>query len=521
VVGGGRFLFRLAFVAGMGYAVVLARDIVAHSSCQATERHVMRVVPSLSLRAKLVIILGCYVVGILTMFMVSQRDLTAAKEKLEAIDLAYGLHGIILEVRRYEKNYLLYGTEEALRDNQLLLLMALEAIDKMSDQLSRLKIHPMLVRLKDLVQTYQHNVSLLSSTYDPYQGAVSSVLVDKLRTEGQEMAELSNDLVSFEHRQILSILDELVRQLILWTVVAVAVGVFLPLAVSLKIFKPLRIIKAATEQIATGRFQQIEVLDTRDEMQQVMVALNTMASELQHRQDQLVQSQKLSSIGTLTAGIAHQLNNPLNNIATSCQIAIDEFTSGDTDLLRRMLRNIDQETLRARDVVQGLLEFSRAREFTVRSESLAAVVSRSVQLVRSQVPAGITIAVDVPDDLVVSIDAQRIQEVFINMIFNSVQAIDGGGTIRIAAVLDREHSQVVIEVSDDGSGIPVDIQDRLFDPFYSTKEEGQGTGLGLSIAYGIIQKHDGVISVHSVPGQGATFSIRLPVSSAKKATADG
>ncbi|MBE0582726.1 MAG: HAMP domain-containing protein [Desulfofustis sp.] len=425
----------------------------------------MRVIPSLSLRAKLVIILGCYVVGILTMFVVSQRDLTAAKEKLEAIDLAYGLHGIILEVRRYEKNYLLYGTEEALRENQVLLSMALEAIDKMSDQLSRLKIHPMLMRLNELVQAYQHNVSLLSSTYDPYQGTVSSVLVDKLRTAGQEMVELSNELVSFEHRQILSILDELVRQLIAWTVVAVAVGVLLPLAVSFKIFKPLGIIKAATEQIATGRFQQIEVLDTRDEMQQVMEALNTMASELQHRQDQLVQSQKLSSIGTLTAGIAHQLNNPLNNIATSCQIAIDEFAAGDADLLRRMLSNIDQETLRARDVVQGLLEFSRAREFTVRPESLATVVNRSVQLVRSQVPAGISIVIDVPENLVVFMDAQRIQEVFINMIFNSVQAIDGSGTIRIAAALDREHSQVVIEVNDDGSGIPIDIQDRLFDPF--------------------------------------------------------
>ncbi|MEE4313627.1 MAG: HAMP domain-containing sensor histidine kinase [Desulfofustis sp.] len=479
----------------------------------------MRVIPSLSLRAKLVIILSCYVVGILTMFVVSQRDLGAAKDKLEAIDLAYGLHGIILEVRRYEKNYLLYGTEEALEENKVLLSMALEAIDKMADRVSRLKIHPMLMRLKEVVQAYQRNVGLLSSSYDPYQGTVSSGLVDSLRKEGQEMVELSSELVSFEHRQILSILDELVRQLIVWTVVALAVGVLLPLAVSFKIFKPLRIIKEATEQIATGRFQQIEVLDTQDEMQQVMEALNTMASELQHRQDQLVQSQKLSSIGTLTAGIAHQLNNPLNNIATSCQIAIDEFASGDADLLRRMLKNIDQETLRARDVVQGLLEFSRAREFTVRPESLAAVVNRSVQLVHSQVPATISVTVEVPEDLVVTMDAQRIQEVFINMIFNSVQAIDGSGTIRIAAALDRE--QVVIEVSDDGSGIPAEIQDRLFDPFYSTKEEGQGTGLGLSIAYGIIQKHGGQISVQSAPGQGATFFIRLPVSATKGVTGDG
>lgn len=469
-------------------------------------------IPFLSIRFKLVVILGCYVVGILTMFVVSQKDLAAAKEKLEAIELAHSLNSIILEVRRYEKNYLLYGTEEALLENKAQLVLAVETIDKMSGQMVRLKVHPMLMRLRELVYSYQRNVASLPSTYDPFEGTVSSLLVDKLRTQGQEMAELSKELVSFEHRQIKKILDVLVKQLILWTAVAIAVGIILPLLVSIKIFKPLHIIKEATGRIAEGRFNRIEVLDTRDEMQQVMEALNTMVSELQRRQDQLVQSQKLSSIGTLTAGIAHQLNNPLNNIATSCQIAITEYESGPRELIQHMLKNIDQETMRARDVVQGLLEFSREREFTLRAESLAMVVGRSVQLVRSQVPAGIEIVVEVPENLVLQMDTQRMQEVFINMIINAIQAITGNGVIKIVATLDDQRQQVVITMSDTGCGIPEEIRGRLFDPFYSTKEEGQGTGLGLSIAYGIIQKHNGEITVRSKAGEGTVFSIIMPLS---------
>jgi two-component system, NtrC family, sensor kinase len=276
-----------------------------------------------------------------------------------------------------------------------------------------------------------------------------------------------------------------------------------------KIFEPLSIIKTATEDIALGRFNSIKVIDTRDEMQQVMEAFNTMVRELERRQDQLVQSKKLSSIGTLTAGVAHQLNNPLNNISTSCQIARDELTSGDTELLSRMLKNIDQETMRARDVVKGLLEFSRVQEFSLRPSQLSYVVQRAIQLVKSQVPADIEMVTEIPDHIHLPMDTQRMQEVFLNLIINAAQAIQGKGQITLTA--QKEAHDVVIEVRDTGQGIPKELQGRLFDPFYTTKEEGQGTGLGLSVVYGIIQKHQGNITVQSQPGKGASFFIRLPL----------
>lgn len=467
---------------------------------------------SFSLSYKILIILGCYIFNIITMFVVSQEDLNTAKEKLEIVELAYSLNSIILEVRRYEKNYLLYGTQEALQENTRQLALALSTVETISDRVTKFKVHPMLVRVKNQTLAYQANMKLLTEGSNGNVQVVHGELADKLRLQGQEMTELSKELVSFEHNQIRIILDELVKRFMIWSMVAIAVGIFVPLVTSFRIFKPLRIIKEATEDIALGRFSKIEVLNTRDEMQQVMEAFNIMVKELERRQDQLVESQKLSSIGTLTAGIAHQLNNPLNNISTSCQIAVDDFDAGDPELIKQMLKNIEQETYRARDVVQGLLEFSRVKEFKLHPANLKNVVDISVKLVKSHVPSAIRILVDIPENLVLPMDVQRIQEVLIIMIINASQAIDGEGEISLSAYIDRAAEEAVIEIADTGTGIPEEIKDRLFDPFYTTKEEGQGTGLGLSIAYGIIQKHNGEIVVESEVGRGASFFIHLPLS---------
>jgi signal transduction histidine kinase len=237
-----------------------------------------------------------------------------------------------------------------------------------------------------------------------------------------------------------------------------------------------------------------------------------MVSELERRQNQLIQAEKLSSLGTLTAGVAHQLNNPLNNISTSCQIAIDEFDAGDIPLLKRMLHNIDQETLRARDVVKSLLEFSRTQEFSLRVTSLAEVAHKSALLARSQVSPDIGVSIAIPEDLRIPMDARRMQEVFINLIINAAQAIERQGQIIITAAADPVTREVVIEINDTGPGIPEKNQAKIFDPFFTTKEEGQGTGLGLSVVYGIIQQHRGNITVQSSPGRGTSFFIRLPFS---------
>jgi signal transduction histidine kinase len=236
-----------------------------------------------------------------------------------------------------------------------------------------------------------------------------------------------------------------------------------------------------------------------------------MVQELEKRQDQLVQGKKMSSIGVLTAGIAHQLNNPLNNISTSCQIILEELDDGDKELLRKLLTNVEQEVYRARDIVKGLLEFSRVRDFALKTVPLEEVVKRSTRLISSQVPPGIDVVTEVPGDLILELDPQRMQEVFLNLLMNAIQAItETPGEIKISARADAARREAVITVADTGVGIPQEELDRIFDPFFTTKEVGAGTGLGLSIVYGIIEKHHGRISVESREGEGTRFIIRMP-----------
>lgn len=463
-----------------------------------------------SLTVKILFFVVCYLLGITAMWYMSNDDLRTVEKKFSFMELAYQLDNIILEIRRYEKNYFLYGTLEAQKVHQDYLSKAEATIKVVDEQLVHLKARPHLMELKDLIANYAENFKRLENRQS-LDSATYQNLVERTRNLGTQMTDKSSQLLQFERTQLQSIFHELKVRMNLWSFIAINLGILMPFLTFFKIFRPLKVIKNATCAIAKGRFKKIEVLNTRDEMQQVMEAFNTMVRELEMRQDQLVQSKKLSSIGTLTAGVAHQLNNPLNNISTSCQIAMSDLEENDTALLGKMLKNIDQETLRARDVVKGLLEFSRSEKFKLRPTSLAKIVSRVVQLARSEVPADITVKIRIPEDLEFPMDPQRMQEVFLNLILNAAQAIEQKGCITITAQADTENKVAVISVQDTGPGIPEELHGQIFDPFFTTKEEGKGTGLGLSVVYGIIQKHRGEITVSSKPGQGATFVIHLPL----------
>lgn len=458
---------------------------------------------------KITVVLFCYISSVTIMTYISYDDLVTTEKKIGILELSYNIHNNILESRRHEKNYFLYGNEDSLYDNITMIQKAIEIKEKITKNDENLSINPKLNQLEENLSIYTKKIydllDIQKTDIDKYKETT-----DQIRQYGKIITEISEDIVNFEKTQIHSMIDILRDQLISWSSLAIFIGIFLSFLILYFVFKPLSVIKKATEAIGQGRFKKIEVINTRDEIQQVMEAFNIMVSELERRQDQLIQAEKLSSLGTLTAGVAHQLNNPLNNISTSCQIAIDEFESGDSHLLTRMLHNIDQETLRARDVVKSLLEFSRTQEFSLRRTALAEVAHKAALLAKSQVPPNISVSIAIPDDLAIPMDAQRMQEVFINLIINAAQAIERQGQITITATADTAMEEVVIEINDTGQGIPEKNQAKIFDPFFTTKEEGQGTGLGLSVVYGIIQQHQGNITVQSTPGQGTSFFIHLP-----------
>jgi two-component system, NtrC family, sensor kinase len=464
----------------------------------------------LSLRQKIVAILALYVLGIGAMALISYADLRTVDGKLEFMRLGHVIANTILEVRRYEKNYLLYGLPEDLDEDRRYLEESFNTLSVLTAEAHDLKVSPQLDALGGLLREYQNALDALAASGGG-QAERNGEAALRLREIGKGLADAADAVVAFERSRIYDLLRLLGMQLVGAVIVAAALGVALPLLMFRKIFKPLGIIRDATLDIAKGRFKEIQVVNTNDEIEQVMEAINRMVAEIERRQDQLVQSKKLSSIGTLTAGVAHQLNNPLNNISTSSQIALDELETADPTFLRKLLGNIYQETLRARDIVQGLLEFSRAREFSVRPVPLAELANRTLRLVSSQASSGVRLHCDVPADLTVPADASRLQEALLNLLINAIQAVDGSGNVSLTAYRDRVTGEAVITVADSGPGIPTEIKGQIFDPFYTTKEEGKGTGLGLSIVYGIVEKHAGSVSVESTLGAGASFIIRLPL----------
>jgi signal transduction histidine kinase len=446
----------------------------------------------------------------------SYRYLRSIRIKAHFVEAADDLSNVILEIRRYEKNYLLYESQDDLSENRSYIGQASQMIKGILPDIKTLQIEPDLNLLGVQLTEYAESMEQLAGCKKmAYESCV--ILEDRVRESGKNLVDLSQQLVRKERELILQSLHSVEQNLILSIAVLIFLEGFFIFFVGAKIVRPLRTIEKTTIRIAQGDFAQISVGHSKDETQRVMEAFNRMISELERRQEQLVQAKKLSSIGILASGIAHQLNNPLNNISTSIQILCEEFGHGDPAFSQHLLNNCNQEIARAQEIVKGLLEFSRKKDFAPRPTALYEIVERSIRLISSQVPSGIEILADVPHNLQLDVDGQRIQEVFLNLLMNAIQAIDATGNITIQArPIDSENQLEWVEIiiADTGAGIDSNDLGRIFDPFFTTKEVGVGTGLGLSIVYGIIEKHRGSIAVESRVGAGSRFIIRLPACAA-------
>jgi two-component system, NtrC family, sensor kinase len=460
-------------------------------------------------RVLLGMLLSVLAVGLIGTF--SYLSLAQIERKMGFIEIIDDLGNTILEIRRYEKNYMLYGHQQDYDESRAYVATAREILVRLEGNAAEFGLSQEHASLKSTLTAYEADSEWLYVKQGNGAGAPQADL-ERLRDTGKHLVDLSRSLVMHERARMLTIVHSLKRQLLLSVVVFLALGGGFLFVLGHKTVLALRRIEQATREIAKGRFTLLAPSGSDDEVERVVGAFNHMTAELQKRQDQLVREKKLSSIGVLTSGVAHQLNNPLNNISTSCQILLEEGGECDPGLGRRLLGNIDQEVARARDIVKGLLEFSRAKEFELKPTVLSEVVERSVRLVSSQVPAGVEIVREVPPELVLPMDAQRMQEVFINLFINALQAIkEPAGRILVSARSDPERGQAVVTVSDSGIGINPDDQARIFDPFFTTKAVGKGTGLGLSIVFGIVEQHQGEILVESTPGKGASFILRLPL----------
>ena len=236
-----------------------------------------------------------------------------------------------------------------------------------------------------------------------------------------------------------------------------------------------------------------------------------MEAELEKAQTQLLQLEKMSSLGKLAAGVAHQLNNPLGSITLFSQLMLEEYKlpeNAKKDLLR-----IKSDAERCCSIVKELLEFARQTKREVTPHNLNKIIARVLFLLRNQALFHNIEIIENYDDNIpdIPVDVQQLNHVFMNIVLNAADAMVEKGTIQISSMLKKEQGKVLIEISDSGTGIPEAVLPNIFEPFFTTKEQGKGTGLGLSMVYGIIQDHSGSITARNKNNGGTVFSIELPL----------
>lgn len=483
------------------------------------------------------LIIGVAVLAYAELYFIEQRML--AGERISAFFDA------VLEIRRFEKNYFLYHQEADYREN---IAYVKQAGGLLRENAGDFLVPPRyafaatrtpyvaLAGELDAMQARLAQYTVLMAQYTRLPAtadAKQARLEREIRRTGKEIVTAAEAIVATERRLLHAWLDGHRRNLAL-SIAALTLLVFgIGHALSRRVVRPLKDMEENMEAVARGSRDKLEMRSTDREIVSLTNAFNHVMQELELRQKHLLRSEKLASLGTLLSGVAHELNNPLSNISTSCQILSEELDEADTAYKRELLGQIDEQTIRARNIVRALLDFARDRAFKKNKFHIARLVDETLRFLKGEIPADLRIESEVPADLVIEADRQRLQQVLLNMLKNAIDAIDGPGEIHLrAARHDGTHpprlpagaaslsfgqcehrGEVVdIELRDSGQGIPREVLPRVFDPFFTTKEVGQGSGLGLFIAYEIVEQHDGCIAVASLPGEGTVFVIRLPMS---------
>ena len=453
----------------------------------------------------------------LSNFSIIYFEIHGIKQATLELENCEDLYNTVLEIRRYEKNFLLYHERVDLDETLKQFNHARQMLVQVGADADTGKHSNGRENLSSALQDYSNVLSMLEKA--PLHQAPDEALQEKIRTVGKRMVDLSYELLAEGKHRVAVAAQRALR----WPVISMGLMlvVFTVAAVLMnrKVVQPLTRLEEATTKIGRGDFGPIHHPGRiESEVDRLILAFNRMAEELEARQEQIIHSRKIASLGTLVSGVAHELNNPINNII----LTIDSLVGGRkiTDERRlAMLNDILNQAVRASEIVKHLLDFSRSDRTNIEDLDIARTLQETIQISENQITVNnIKLKVDLATELpVIKGNRQALQQVFINLLTNAVHAMPSGGELLIRATRGNDR-KIVISVRDTGSGIAEEHLPYIFDPFFTTKKVGTGTGLGLSVSYGIIKKHGGIITVESSPGKGSTFTIVLP---AKEEMIDG
>jgi two-component system NtrC family sensor kinase len=463
-----------------------------------------------TIRGRIIIVLSLGLTLLLVITAMNFWSVFSVNRKLHIIENYDDLFNNILEVRRYEKNFILYKDVSNLKES-------LEYLDKAEELANGLSFN-----ISEIVGTYAfdrfisilHSYRQIIARYTVSDNAeISQSDIEMMRSRGKQLIEFVSKLINIKRQRIHRALFHSLLIPFLFFVIFLAVIILTFRIVVRDIFQPLQLIERTTREIARGNFATIDYTGrAKDEIYDLTTAFNKMAREIDERQEELVQSRKIAALGTFTAGVAHEINNPLNNIYLTAEALIEDFEREIPGEAKELVLDILYQAERAAEVVGSLLDFSRSERPSFTELSIDEVVHGTIKLVKNQLMlTGIGLTVEVPSEMPKIRGAKRhLQQVFLNLFLNAIHAMPNGGELIVQAT-PYSSDYIRVDVQDTGVGIKAETLEKIFDPFFTTKEVRRGTGLGLSVTYGIVQEHGGYIEVASEVGIGSTFSVFLPL----------
>jgi two-component system NtrC family sensor kinase len=394
-----------------------------------------------------------------------------------------------------------------------------------------------LTAILDRLDPNEHVANMLPGTARYLREHPESIPleIDNLASRINRLNERVMSLPEILHRDFFEVLKMSKSQyessrVIVWTSALAVIAMLCGLAALFHrwVLYPVRLLQRGVRRVARGSFDYHIELTTGDEMQALAEAFNDMTTRLsatysdlerqvQERSRQLVRSERLAGVGFLAAGVAHEINNPLASIAF-CSEALEsrlkgflnQSDSSDAKVVANYLRMIQEEAFRCKRITEKLLDFSRCGEIQRERTDLASLIQSVVEMVLHMGKYRGKHIVFAPREAVIAhADEQEIKQVVLNLVVNALDCMASGGTLRIEA----RHAEGMAEMNfiDDGCGMPPEVLENIFEPFFTRRRVGKGTGLGLSITHNIVSQHQGTIIATS-PGEGlgATFTVRLP-----------
>jgi signal transduction histidine kinase len=470
--------------------------------------------PAFSIRLQVYVSVFLLFAVVLVIGLLAYATTSRVEQEIRLFEVASKFLFEVDQARRFEKNFFLHGTN---LDDALEHVHSAKRVLRENEKIGGIVGEGNYNKILDSLDRYDVLLYQLVSRKAPSadSGGMTSAETE-VRKHGHEVVIFATNLVEKEKEKLEHIISFSRHMQVYLIAFLLLYLVAMSYVLIRRIVGPIERYMKYLERIARGDYSPILPRRRyRDEFSALAIAINHMVEELGRRENILVESHKLRAIGTLTAGVAHELNNPINNITLTSHVLLEDYATLPDEERREMLNDIIHEAERTKKIVASLLDFARQSESKVEPLELSEVVRRTLALAQNQLTLkGVRVSLEIADHLPpVHGDSQQLSQVVLNLVLNAVDASPRGGRIEIAVAKAKDEESVQITVRDHGPGIPGHILNSIFDPFFTTKPKGKGVGLGLSICKGIVSKHGGEITVDTEAGQGATFTVWLPATS--------